>query len=265
MLQMKTGPEYSGLGLREGIHWHINPDVNIEYISDNDKRENITYVKYTNKSTGEVTVYRNENNAISDSLTASSTTRTMDCIDCHNRPSHNYNSPTVYFDKAMLTGAVSKNIPFFKKTAMGILRETFSNRDTALLKIEQSITDYYKSDYNEFYANNKDLINNSVVSVKEAFSQNTFPEMKVSYDFYPEHIGHLESDGCFRCHNDAFKSDNGRKITKDCNLCHTIVGQGKQGMMEFTNIKETLEFRHPVDIGTAWKEANCSECHKYLY
>jgi hypothetical protein len=48
-------------------------------------------------------------------------------------------------------------------------------------------------------------------------------------------------------------------------LCHTIVGQGQPGMMEFTNIKEALEFRHPVDIGTAWKEANCSECHRYLY
>lgn len=265
MLQMKTGPEYSGLGLREGIHWHINPAVNIEYISENDKRENITYVKYTNKSTGEVTVYRNDNNPVSDSLVSAATTRTMDCIDCHNRPSHNYNSPTVYFDKAMLTGEVSKKIPFFKKVAMGILRETFSDKDTALLKIENSIKSYYKSDYNDFYTNNIDLINNSVVSVQKAFSQNTFPKMKLAYDFYPEHIGHLESDGCFRCHNDAFKADNGRTISRDCNLCHTIVGQGKQGMIEYTNIRETLEFQHPVDIGTAWKEANCAECHKYLY
>ncbi|HZK62235.1 MAG TPA: hypothetical protein VFC41_09155, partial [Anaerovoracaceae bacterium] len=265
MLQMKTGPEYSGLGLREGIHWHINPSVRIDYISDNDKRENITYVKYTNNSTGEVAVYRNDDNPISDSLISVSTARTMDCIDCHNRPSHKYNSPPVYFDKAMLTGAVSKNIPFFKKVAMGILRETFSNKDTALLKIEESITSFYKSDYNDFYTNNRELIDSSVTSVQKAFSQNTFPKMKVTYDQYPEHIGHLESDGCFRCHNDAFKSENGRIITRDCNLCHTIVGQGEQGRMEFTNIRETLEFRHPIDIGTVWKEANCSECHKYLY
>ena len=102
MLQMKTGPEYSGLGLREGIHWHINPAVNIEYISENDKRENISYVKYTNKSTGKVTIYRNAESPVSDSLISASETRTMDCIDCHNRPSHNYSSPTVYFDKVLL-------------------------------------------------------------------------------------------------------------------------------------------------------------------
>ena len=265
MLQMKTGPEYSGLGLKEGIHWHINPDVNIEYISENDKRENITFVKYTNKSTGEVIIYRNDSNPISDSLISVSSPSTMDCIDCHNRPSHNYDSPTVYFDKTMLTGAVSKNIPFFKKVTMGILKEAFRDKDTALINIEDSLKNYYQSDYKDFYATNTDLINNSIASVKKSFSQNTFPKMKVTYDLYPEHIGHLEYDGCFRCHNDAFKAENGRTISKDCNLCHTIVGQGKQGVMEYTNIKENLQFQHPVDIGTAWKEANCAECHKYLY
>ena len=265
MLQMKTGPEYSGLGFKEGIHWHINPDVNIEYISENDKRENIKYVRYTNKSTGEVTVYRNSDNPISDSLLAVSTTRSMDCIDCHNRPSHNYNSPAVYINKAMLSGAVSKNIPFIKKAAMDILKETFSDKDTAYIKIDESIKNFYKSDYSDYYSKNNDLINKSIAAVQAAYSQNTFPKMKVSYDFYPEHIGHLESDGCFRCHNGAFKADNGRTITRDCNLCHSIVGQGKQGMMEYTSIKENLEFRHPVDIGTDWKETNCAECHKYLY
>jgi len=265
MLQMKTGPEYSGIGFKEGIHWHINPAVNIEYISESDKRESIKYVKYTNKSTGVITIYRNKENPITDSLISVSEPRTMDCIDCHNRPSHNYKSPPVYFDKVMVSETGSQNIPFFKKVTMGILKDTFSDRDTALMKINEGITNFYKSDYSDFYLKNKDLINNSITSVQKAYSQNTFPEMKVSYDFYPEHIGHLESDGCFRCHNGTFKADNGRVITRDCNLCHTIVGQGKQGMMAFSNIKESLEFQHPVDIGTAWKESNCAECHKYLY
>ena len=265
ILQMKTGPEYSGLGLSEGIHWHINPEVNIEYISENDKRENITYVKYTNNTNGEVIIYQNDDNIISDSIISSAASRTMDCIDCHNRPSHIYNSPTVYFDKAMLTGDISKNIPFIKKTSMGILRENFSDTDTALMKIEASIRDYYRSDFRDYYDSNTGLIDKSIGSIQNAFKMNTFPKMKVSYDLYPEHIGHLEFNGCFRCHNDTFKSDNGRTITKDCDLCHTIVGQGQPDMMVYSNIKESLEFQHPVDIGTAWKEFNCSECHLYLY
>jgi nitrate/TMAO reductase-like tetraheme cytochrome c subunit len=265
MLQMKTGPEYSGVGLREGIHWHINPAVNIEYISDNDKRENIKYVKYTNKATGVVTVYRNSEDPISDSLVNASAKRTMDCIDCHNRPSHNYKSPSVYFDRMLVSESALQNIPFIKKVSMGILKDSFTNSDTALLKIKDGISAYYKSDYKDYYAKHEELINSSVSSIQKAFSQNTFPKMKVSNDFYPEHIGHLESNGCFRCHNGSFKAENGRTITRDCNLCHTIVGQGKPGMMEYSSIKENLDFKHPVDVGTAWKESNCAECHKSLY
>jgi nitrate/TMAO reductase-like tetraheme cytochrome c subunit len=265
MLQMKIGPEYRDLGFKEGIHWHINPMVNIEYISENDKRENITYVKYTDKATGKVTVYRNPDNPVEDSVINASQSRTMDCIDCHNRPSHNYKSPPVYFDKALLTGAVSKDIPFIKKVYMDILRQSFRDKDTALIMIKDQITGYYKTFGSNLYEQRTESINNSISAIQTAFSQNTFPAMKVTYDNYPEHIGHLETEGCFRCHNDAFKSESGRTITKDCNLCHTIVGQGRPGMMQFTIIRDTLEFQHPIDIGTAWKEANCSECHRYLY
>ncbi len=265
ILQMKTGPEYAGLGFREGIHWHINPSVSIEYISDNDMRENITYVKYTNKESGKVTKYRDDMNPIDDSLIAVADTRTMDCIDCHNRPSHNYNSPPVYFDKIMLTGQVSKDIPFIKKVSMDILRQTFQDTDTAMLLIDKGITDFYKSSYSDFFDKNSDIINSSIESIQESFRQNTFPGMKVTYDVYPEHIGHLETPGCFRCHNDSFVSEDGRIISRDCDLCHTIAGQGNPDTMQLTNIRESLEFQHPIDIGMVWKEANCSECHLYLY
>jgi nitrate/TMAO reductase-like tetraheme cytochrome c subunit len=265
ILQMKIGPEYKEPGFNEGIHWHINPSVNIEYISENDKREVITYVKYTNKKTGEVTIFKNPDISVSDSLITASENRTMDCIDCHNRPSHNYNSPPVYFDKSMLTGNIRKEIPFIKKTAMGILRNTFTSKDTALLQIKDGIVNYYKTDYIDFFNAHSAMISESVESIQNAFSQNTFPGMKVTYDAYPEHIGHLETEGCFRCHNDAFISENGKRISKNCNLCHTIMGQGKPDNMQYSAVRGTLEFQHPVDIGTAWKEANCSECHRYLY
>lgn len=148
---------------------------------------------------------------------------------------------------------------------MSILRNSFADKDTALLQIKDGILNYYKTDYNTYFSENSGKIENSVSTLEKAYSQNTFPAMKVAYDAYPDHIGHLESEGCFRCHNDAFISQNGRKITRECNLCHTIIGQGKKDQMQYTVLRDSLEFRHPVDIGTAWKEANCSECHRYLY
>jgi nitrate/TMAO reductase-like tetraheme cytochrome c subunit len=265
VLQMKTGPEYADLGLKEGIHWHINPAVDVSYKSENDKREVITYVEYTDITTGQKHIYRNENLTVTDSSLAASEKRKMDCIDCHNRPSHNYNSPSAYFDKAMLTGEVSNKIPYIKQVSMTILAETFPTKDSAMMRISEGITNHYKTEMSDFYDTNKELIDKSIAAIEKGFSENTFPEMGVRYDKYPEHIGHQESDGCFRCHNGQFKSESGRVISKDCSLCHTIIGQGKPGMMKYANIKENLDFEHPVDIGTDWKDMNCSECHKALY
>jgi len=265
MLQMKTGPEYVGLGFREGIHWHINPSVRIEYISENDKRETINWVKYTNTATGEITVYKNDSNNMSDSAIIASNPRTMDCIDCHNRPSNNYKSPSVFVDNALLTGAVSKEIPYIKKVAMGILSQQFGTKDSAMTIIHDSISNFYRTTYPSYFEKNNELINKAITSIQNSYNQNTFPAMKVSYQAYPEHIGHLETNGCFRCHNDTFKAQNGRVISKDCSLCHSILGQGKPGSMQMTTVKESLAFTHPVDIENAWKEMNCSECHNKPY
>jgi hypothetical protein len=165
----------------------------------------------------------------------------------------------------MLTGAISKEIPYIKKAAMDILRETFPTKETAFFRIDSAIRAYYETEQPEYYQKNRELIGKAIGTIQTAYSQNTFPRMKVTYDVYPEHIGHLESDGCFRCHNNAFKSDNGHVISRDCNMCHNIVGQGTPDKMQYATIRQSLEFSHPVDIGTAWQEANCSECHKYLY
>jgi len=104
VMQMKTGPMYSALGLEEGSHWHINPDIHIEYIAGDETRESIPWVRYINLKTGDTIIYTDEENPLEDSLLAVLPVRTMDCIDCHNRPSHKYQSPPVYINNALIAG-----------------------------------------------------------------------------------------------------------------------------------------------------------------
>jgi hypothetical protein len=93
-----------------------------------------------------------------------------------------------------------------------------------------------------------------------------FPEMKVKWNAYPNHIGHLEFNGCFRCHNDRHATEEGNVIPQDCNLCHSIVAQGTPGNMQMiSGINESLEFYHQNDPGQDWKGALCSDCHRDLY
>lgn len=264
-LQMKIGPRFTGMGLNEGIHWHINPDVKIEYVADDEKRENIIWVRYTNTKTGETHVYRNEEALPADSVLKANPSRPMDCIDCHNRPSHIYKAPQHYVDNLMVTGRISKEIPFIKKTAMEILKLTYGTKDSAFMALQNGIMAFYKENYSDYLASNQPKISEAILAIQEGFGKNCFPAMKVTYDAYPDHIGHLESRGCFRCHNDQFKTEKGRVISKDCNLCHTIIAQGNPGSLQKVPVTDTLEFVHPIDIRGAWKTSDCSECHNYLF
>ena len=85
--------------------------------------------------------------------------------------------------------------------------------------------------------------------------------MKVKWDTYSTNDTHFYSVGCFRCHDGQHKSVDGSVIRSDCGTCHTILGQGKAGSVQFATGPKGLAFDHPVDIGSAWAEQPCSSCH----
>ena len=89
--------------------------------------------------------------------------------------------------------------------------------------------------------------------------------MGASWDEYEDNIGHKTYNGCFRCHDDNHVSKEGQVIRKDCNICHTIVFQGKPGEEEFTSMEEELSFIHPKELKGDWEDDLCYDCHRYLY
>jgi nitrate/TMAO reductase-like tetraheme cytochrome c subunit len=263
-MMMKIGPSFSAYGLREGIHWHINPDVSMEYVASTADRETIPWIKLTNRKTGETQVFQDKDNVLPAAALDSLEKRSMDCMDCHNRPSHAYKSANVYMDNALISGIVPEELPFIKKASMKILGNQFSTVDSAMLGIRNGITEYYQNKKPEVYTAHPDLIEKAITGIQGEFRKNTFPSMKASSSSYLNHIGHLESDGCFRCHSGRHVNESGKTISKDCNLCHTIIAQGSTEDFTTVSYLDTLEFRHPIDIGTAWQEVNCTECHRSM-
>jgi len=263
-MQMKIGPTHSAYGLTEGIHWHINPDIKIEYISKKPDREVIPWVKYTNMATGEITIYQDTLAPLKTEKLESSTSRTMDCMDCHNRPSHNYLTPQEFIDHAIAAGEIPSDLPYIKKVSMRLFTETYPTTDTMLMEIENYINNYYdkKLDDKELYA---DKIEKAIAGLKKGASTYIFPEMKASWDVYPNHIGHKTYNGCFRCHTGNHVSESGESISKDCNICHNIIKQGKKGEESVALVDESLEFVHPENIDGIWKEGLCFDCHRNLY
>lgn len=265
-LTMKIGSSLSALGLQEGVHWHINPDVHIEYKAADDKRLKIPWVKYTNKKTGQVFVYEDKDQRIGSTPLDSLETRVMDCMDCHNRPSHSYQPPAFFINNALTSGSVPKELPQIKFAAMEILGKNFASKNEALSKIEIFINNFYKDNYPDYFENKKELISKAITGIQNEFNKNIFPEMKVRWDSYPNNIGHVEFMGCFRCHNDNHTTEKKRVISKDCNLCHVINAQGPPDKMQYASINSSLEFRHPgTSVTNEWKRMLCVECHTGLH
>ncbi len=264
-LTLKIGSQVSALGYQEGIHWHINPNVKIEYKSSDKKRQVIPWVRYTDLKTGKVTVFEDQDNKADAKALDTMETRVMDCMDCHNRPAHNYAPPAFFVNTGLTNGTIPKELPKIKAVAMDILGQKFGTTDSALTIISQKINSFYKENYPDIYANKKYLVDKAVAGIEDQFKKNIFPEMKVRWDAYPNNIGHLEFMGCFRCHNDTHTSNQGTAIKKDCNLCHEINAEGSPDKMEYAPINTSLEFKHPgTDVGDSWKEMKCVDCHTGL-
>ena len=96
-----------------GIHAHMYYGNDIYYVPDDAKRQKITWIKTINKA-GKVTIYTTDDSPYKNSHPAADKIRKMDCIDCHNRPTHRFEAPDVLMNRAIAQGDISPAIPMIK-------------------------------------------------------------------------------------------------------------------------------------------------------
>jgi len=213
-LMVKVGGQVGGKS--HGIHWHVDPSHTLRYRSD-PTRETIYEVELTDKADGAQKLFKIEEPAPEDSEW-----RTMDCVDCHNRASHIYRSPQYEVDLALQEGRIDKTLPYIKREGVRILTETeYASHDEARAGIAAAVKAYYAENYPDVAAS--PAVEQAGKALGDAYCWNNFPQMKVTWNIYPNHIGHQDTPGCFRCHDNKHKTDTGEKIAKKCNTCHNII------------------------------------------
>ena len=237
-------------GLTSGIHWHMNIANEVTYIASDAKRQKIPWIRIRNRNTGKATEYRAEDAKLTDAQIATATKRRMDCVDCHNRPTHIYVSPDRAVDRAILAGTIDRALPFVKQQSVAALAKDYPTTAAGLIGVGSDLIAFYRSKYPQLYATKRQALDGAVATVRQIFSTTRFPEMHVDWRTHPDNIGHMLTTGCFRCHDDQHVSSDGKRISKDCNVCHTILSE----------TKTAAEFQHPVDIGDL-KSVNCADCH----
>jgi nitrate/TMAO reductase-like tetraheme cytochrome c subunit len=205
----------------EGIHGaHVGKGIRIRYAASDEKRQTIPWVEYTDAK-GKVTAYTATD--AKSAMPGNLPIREMDCMDCHNRPSHTYEMPESAVDRAMTSGAIAASLPFAKKTGVEILKAQYKTEDEAVSRIPAAFEAFYREKYPDKYASNRKDIEHSARGVLAVFSRNIFPEMNVTWGAYPNNVGHTEFPGCFRCHDDQHVSPDGAKVTQDCGSCHNLL------------------------------------------
>ncbi len=219
-LRVHVGGGDERLGEVSGIHWHMVLANTIEYIATDDKRQVIPWVQFTDRF-GKKKVYKVD--GVTQQQLDSGERRTMDCVDCHNRPSHPF-SPSAdrAVDAAIASNEVPKNLPFIKREGVAALQAEYSSQGTAGNAIAEKIRTFYRSNYGQIYAQQRQDVERAVNGLQGLYNRNVFPTMKVTWGTYPNNIGHMDFPGCFRCHDDSHKADDGSVIRQDCDSCHTI-------------------------------------------
>lgn len=206
-----------------GIHGrHLDEGSRIRYIATDEHRQVIPVVYYTDDR-GKTVEYVSTDIKVSKEQLEKSEKRVMDCIDCHNRPTHAFELPESAVDLRIWGGLVSAELPFIKKKAVELLKADYPDRETAQKKIVDGITSYYRSTYPDIYNTKRALVEQSAGNVAEIYMRNIFPDMKVTWGVHPNNLGHNDFPGCFRCHDGSHTSADGQTITNDCTACHNLL------------------------------------------
>lgn len=209
-------------GKKEGIHWHMNIDNQVYYVASDQKRQEIPWVKRI-RSDGVEEVYVDENSGFAPDRPPQGELRRMDCMDCHNRPSHPI-APTAEraVNEAMARGEIPLTLPFVRRETVKALKVAYPSQDAAGQGISRTLRDYYRAEYQPIYNTRRQDVEKAVVAAESIYRRNVFPEMNVQFGTYPNNIGHIDFPGCFRCHDDNHKSQDGKTIGQNCETCHSI-------------------------------------------
>lgn len=249
---VKTGGGDANGG--QGIHWHMNIANTLTYASDA-KRQNIAYIQVKDRA-GKITEYWAKD--ADRSKIPQMQQKRMDCVDCHNRPTHIYMPPDKSVDNALRTNLIDPSLPFAKQQGVQILTAEYKNTDEAMKAIAEKIPAYYRTTYPAIYSTKEKQVQQMVDSLQSIFKHSIFPEMKVDWRTHYDNVGHFYSLGCFRCHDGNHVSKEGKVISKDCTVCHTLLSQ-REGVTQLSGNAGGATFKHPVDLDLS--SVNCSDCH----
>jgi hypothetical protein len=202
-----------------GIHGvHVQPGTEIHYAPSDRGRQEIPYVRYRSPE-GKVVEYTSGGAPPA----RGAELRRMDCMDCHNRPTHTFQLPEAAVDAALASGLVDRALPYVRKQGVALLKGSYTSHEEAASGIRRGLGEFYGKEYPHVLEQQRGGVDAAAGVLAEIYAGNVFPAMNVSWGTYPNNLGHQNFPGCFRCHGGSHKSAEGREIPSACDTCHALL------------------------------------------
>lgn len=253
---VKTGGSDPRMGPPSGIHWHMAEGFTVEYVAVDHDLQEIPWVQMTDHATGEKRIFRSDGRPHDEPPPAGSR-RSIDCMDCHNRPTHVFHPPDRAVNQALNVHAGLRSLPFAKRELVAALVKPYGTKSEALAGIEDSLRTYYRANHADVEKTRSRDIELLIDVGTGIYSRNIFPAMNASWKTYPDNIGHMFYPGCFRCHEGKHVDAKGEAITHECSACHEfivpVVGAG--------TALEIGGFTHPLPLEGIHATLRCNRCH----
>jgi hypothetical protein len=192
----------------------------VEYYTTDPLSQNIPYIRVYNDD-GTTTEYVDVTANFDPSTIKESDLKVMDCITCHNRVTHDFRPPADSVDNAMAVGLISPSIPEIRKKGVEVLSVSYTSQAEAMSGIA-GLENYYTQYYADFNNKNAGLISSAINELQTIYNQTVFVDQKVDWITHPNNLGHINSPGCFRCHDGKHLDSQQKAIRLECNLCHSI-------------------------------------------
>ena len=263
-LGVKTGGGSAALGGTAGIHWHMIIQHKVNYIAVDRQKQEIPWIEVRDEKGDLLEEYLSLDYKGSKEQLAAIPKDEMDCMDCHNRPTHIYLPPETGVDRAMTTGLISRTLPWAKKLVVDALVREYPTREKAHEGLTAEITGFYRQKYPAVYEARKADVEKAAKTATEIYDRSVFPDMKVNWKTYPSNIGHRNWPGCFRCHDGRHVSKKGKVLSMECTECHTMPERGPLMPLGAESPDRKMPW-HPVELQGKHARILCNQCHSAGY
>lgn len=133
----------------------------------------------------------------------------MDCLDRHNRAAHSFDTAEDALNKDMALGSPSPSLSFVHKEGLALIKAKYTSEDAAKTSITSGLLTFYQSHYPAIWNGQQAQVKQAAETLATIYSTNIFPFMNVSWGTHPNHLGHNDYPGCFRCHDGNHTAKSG--------------------------------------------------------